>query len=73
MGGGSVNNRMLTLVTPIHLLSVTLNLIRMFTKRQIPRGGVYGGLIILAHPRLMVHEGTPYITTLPEVSEPSSS
>src|SRR4051812_49572381 len=28
-----------------HLLSVTLNLIRRFTKRQVPRGGVYGGLV----------------------------
>src|SRR3954469_13916545 len=35
-----------------HLLSVTFNLIRRFTKRQVPRGGVYGGLVILAHPRL---------------------
>src|SRR3954465_7537675 len=40
----------------MHLLSVTLNLIRRFTKRQVPRGGVYGGLVILAHPRLMVRE-----------------
>src|SRR4051812_8947168 len=31
----------------MHLLSVTLNLIRRFTKRQVPRGGVYGGLVIL--------------------------
>src|SRR3954470_22686036 len=38
----------------MHLLSVTLNLIRRFTMRQVPRGGVYGGLVILAHPRLMV-------------------
>src|ERR1043165_3387142 len=42
----------------MHLLSVTLNLIRRFTKRQVPRGGVYGGLLILAHPRLMVRECT---------------
>src|SRR4051812_34977029 len=42
----------------MHLLSVTLNLIRRFTKRQVPRGGVYGGLVILAHPRLMVRECT---------------
>ena len=38
----------------IHLLSVTLYLVRKFTKRQVPRGGVFGGLVILAHPRLMV-------------------
>src|SRR3954469_5501937 len=42
----------------MHLLSVTLNLIRRFRKRQVPRGGVYGGLVILAHPRLMVRECT---------------
>ena len=42
----------------MHLLSVTLNLIRRFTKRQVPRGGVYGGLVILAHPQLMVREST---------------
>ena len=24
--------------------------IRRLTKRQVPRGGVYGGLVILAHP-----------------------
>ena len=57
----------------MHLLSVTLNLIRRFTKRQVPRGGVYGRLVIFAHPRLMVHEGTRYIKTPPEVSDPSSS
>src|SRR3954465_14931566 len=42
----------------MHLLSVTLNLIRRFTERHVPRGGVYGGLVILAHPRLMVRECT---------------
>src|SRR4051812_25961382 len=57
--GGSVNFRILTLVRrTMQLLSVTLNLIRRFTKRQVPRGGVYGGLVILAHPRLMVRECT---------------
>src|ERR1041385_4754567 len=43
--GGSVNFRILTLVR--HLLSVTLNLIKRFTKIKVPRGGVYGGLVIL--------------------------
>ena len=57
----------------MHLLSVTLNVVRRFLKRQVPRGGVYGGLVILAHPRPMVHEGTLYIPTPPEVSNPSSS
>src|SRR4051812_18320193 len=42
----------------MHLLSVTLNLIRRFTKIQVPRGGVYGGLVILAYPRFMVRECT---------------
>ena len=42
----------------MHLLSLNLNLIRRFTKRQVPRGGVYGGLVILAHPRPMVRECT---------------
>src|ERR1041385_4422915 len=46
----------LSLCEPPHLLSVTLNLVRRFTKRQVPRGGVYGGLVILPHPRLMVRE-----------------
>ena len=57
----------------MHLLLVILNLIRRFTKRQVPRGGVYGGLVILAQARLMVRDGTLYITTPPEVSDPSSS
>src|SRR4051812_5752127 len=42
----------------MHLLSVTLNIITRFTKRQVPQGGVYGGLVILAHPRLMLRECT---------------
>ena len=47
MDGGSANNRILTLVKGlIHLLSVNLYLIKRFTKRQVPRGGVYGGLVI---------------------------
>src|SRR3954464_4836966 len=45
----------------MHLLSVTLSLVKRFTKTQVPRGGVYGGLVILAHPWPMVHEGTLYI------------
>ena len=57
----------------MHLLSVTLYLVRRFTKRQVPLGGVYASLFILAHPRPMVREDTLYITTPPEVSDPSSS
>src|SRR3954466_12784255 len=49
----------LTLVQRTHALIIgTLNLMRRFTKRQVPRGGVYGYLVILAHPRLMVRECT---------------
>ena len=57
----------------MYLLSVTLYLIKRFTKRRLPQGGVYGGLVILAQPGPMVREGTLYITTPPEVSDPSSS
>ena len=57
----------------IRLLLVTLYLIRRLTKRQVPRGGVYEGFFILAHPRIMVRGGTLYITTPPEVSDPSST
>src|SRR4051812_39669453 len=49
----------LKLVRRTHaLLSVTLNLMRRFSKKQVPRGGVYWGLVILAYPRLMVRECT---------------
>ena len=58
MHGASRNYRYVCDVSLIHLLSVTLYLIKRFTKRQVPRGGVYGGLVILAHPRLMVRECT---------------
>ena len=59
MGGGSVNFRILTLVRRTHALIIgNSQSNRRFTKRQVPRGGVYGGLVILAHPRLMVRECT---------------
>ena len=73
MDGGSANNRILALVRRTHALIISNSLIGRFTKRQVPRGGVYGVLVILAHPRLMVREGTLYIPTPPEVSDPSSS
>ena len=57
----------------MHLFLVILNLIRRVTKRQLPRGGVYGALVILEHPRPMVREGTLYIPTPREVSDPFSS
>ena len=55
MGGGSVNNGILTLLQRTHALIIgNSQSNRRFTMRQVPRGGVYGGLVILAHPRLMV-------------------
>src|SRR3954464_14561485 len=57
--GGSVNFRILTLVRGTHSLIISNSQSnRRFSKRQVPRGGVYGGLVILAHPRLMVRECT---------------
>src|SRR3954465_1568509 len=57
--GGSVNFRILTLVRRTHALIIgNSQSNKRFTKRQVPRGGVYGGLVILAHPRLMVRECT---------------
>src|ERR1041384_3368054 len=57
--GGSVNFQILTLVRRTHALIIgNSQSNRRFTKRQIPRGGGCGGLVILAHPRLMVHECT---------------
>src|SRR3954471_14427458 len=57
--GGSFNFRILTLVRRTHALIIgNSQSNRRFTKRQVPLGGVYGGLVILAHPRLMVRECT---------------
>ena len=57
--GGSVNFRILTLVRGTHALIIgNSQSNKRFSKRQVPRGGVYGGLVILAHPRLMVRECT---------------
>src|SRR3954467_12823543 len=59
MVGGSVNFLILTLVRRTHALIIgNSQSNRRFTKRQVPRGGVYWGLVILAHPRLMVRECT---------------
>ena len=55
MDGGSANNRILALVKGTHPLIIGNSLsVRRFTKRQVPLGGVYGGLVILAHPRPMI-------------------
>ena len=57
--GGSVNFRILTLVQRTHALIIGKSQSnRRFIKRQVPQGGVYGGLVIVAHPRLMVRECT---------------
>ena len=56
----------------MHLLSVNLNLIRRFTKRQVPQGGCMGVWLSL---RIL---DSCYVSVLkysnpPEVSDPSSS
>ena len=60
MGGGSVNFRILKLVRRTHGLIIGNSQSNQEVhKETIPRGGgVYGGLVILAHPRLMVRECT---------------
>ena len=74
MDGRSANNRILTLVKETHPLIIDNSLSNQeINKETSTRGGVYGGLVILVHPRLMVREGTLYITIPPEVSDPSSS
>ena len=59
MGGGSVNFRILTLVRRTHALIIGNSQSNQEVhKEKVPRGGVYGGLVILVHPRLMVRECT---------------
>ena len=60
MDGGSVNNRILTLVRRTHALVIGTSLSNQEIHKdtRVPRGGVYGGFVILAHPRLMVRECT---------------
>ena len=74
MDGESANNRILALVRRTHALIIghSLSNWEVHKETSTPRR-VYGGLVILAHPRLMVREGTLYIPTPPEVSDPSSS
>ena len=59
MGGGSVNNRILTLVRRTHALIISNSQSNQEVHKETstPRG-VYGGLVILAHPRPMIREGT---------------
>ena len=75
MGGGSVNNRIVALVRRTHafIIGNSLSNQEVHKETRVPQGGVYGGLVILAHPRPMVREGTLFIPTVPEVSDPSSS
>src|ERR1041385_8255945 len=57
--GGSVNFRILTLVRGTHALIIgNSQSNREVHKETSTPGGVYGGLVILAHPRLMVCECT---------------
>ena len=59
MGGGSVNFRILTLVRRTHALIIGNSQSNQeVNKETSPQGGVYGGLVILANPRLMVRECT---------------
>ena len=57
--GGSVNFRILTLVRRTHALIIGNSQYNQEVHKETgTRGGVYGGLVILAHPRLMVRECT---------------
>ena len=74
MAGGSAKNRILASVKVTHPLIISNSLSSQeIHKETSTLRGVYGGLVILAHPRPMVREGTLYIPTPPEVSDPSSS
>ena len=73
MGGGSVNFRILTLVRRTHALIIgnSQSNQEVHKETSTPRRSVWG-LVILAHPRLMLCECT-LILTHPEISDPSSS
>src|ERR1041384_5078532 len=74
MKGGSASNRILALVQRTHALIIgnSLSNREVHKETSTPRRSVWG-LVILAHPRPMVREGTLYIPTPPEVSDPSIS
>ena len=57
--GGSANNRILTLVKGSHPLIIDNSQSNQeIHKDTSTLRGVYGGLVILAHPRPMIREGT---------------
>ena len=59
MDGGSANNRILALVKRTHSLIIGNSLSNQeIHKESSTRRGVFVGLVILAHPRPMIHEGT---------------
>ena len=66
MDGGSANNRILALVKGTHPLIIGnyLSSKEIHKETSILRG-VYGGLVILAHPRPMIMWG--YSFTIPQV------
>ena len=58
MDGGSDNNRILTLVKGTHSLIINNSLSNQeIHKESSTLRGVFGGLVILAHPRPMIREG----------------
>ena len=74
MDGGSAKNRILALIKGTRPLIISNSLSNQKIHKETSiLIGVYGGLVIFAHPRLMVRGGTLYITTPPEISDPSSS
>ena len=59
MGGGSVNFRILTLVQRTHALIIGNSQSNQEVHKDTSTARrVYGGLVIPAHPRLMVRECT---------------
>ena len=72
MDGGGAKNRILALVKGTHPLIIDNSLSSQeIHKETSTLRGVFGGLVILAHPRPMIREGTFYNPT--EVSDLSSS
>ena len=59
MDGGSAKNRILALVKGTHPLSIGNSLSSQeIHKETSTLRGVFGGLVILVHPRPMIREGT---------------
>ena len=59
MDGGSANNRILAFVKGTHPLIIGNSLdSKEINKETSTLRGVFGGLVILAHPRPIIREGT---------------